>query len=338
MKRIILAKYHLLRLLSKIFILLLLIPLVYNYIPVQKGKSTFYLPFSNVDSVIDTLKENGYGVSKIDKLMLKYIKPPEAGWYTVEKIPRKRFKFFEQLSKQKAKTMRVKLYAGENSIELTKRLAQNLKLDPKKLLQEYRRLTKYLEGDIFAGFYQIARKADERAVITALFKASEIRLKTFTSTHCSDAKNPNELELKILLIIASIIQKETNNKHEMYLISSVIENRLNKGMKLQMDGTLNYGEHSHKRVTPKRIRKDRSYYNTYVHGGIPPAPLCTVDIHALEAALHPKKTNYLYFMLNKKGRHDFASSYKQHVKNIKAFRHKKKKKDTNTIKKPKPSV
>jgi UPF0755 protein len=338
MKKIIRTKYRLLRLLSKIFIILLLLPLVYNYIPVHKGNSTFYLASSNIDSVIDTLKENGYGVSEIDKLMLKYLKTPEAGWYTVKETPKKRFKFFEQLGKQKAKTMRVKLYAGENSIELTKRLAKNLKLDAKKLLQEYRRLTKYLEGDIFAGFYRVARKADERAVITALFKASQKRLKTFTSTHCSDAKNPNELELKVLLIIASIIQKETNNKHEMYLISSVIENRLNKGMKLQMDGTLNYGKHSHKRVTPKRIRKDRSYYNTYVHGGIPPAPLCTVDIHALEAALHPKKTNYLYFMLNRKGKHDFASSYKQHVKNIKAFRSKKKKKKSSTTTKSKPSA
>ena len=323
MKKVICSKYHrLLRLLSKIFIILLLLPLVYNFIPVQKGKSTFYLPSSDIDTIIDTLKENGYGVSEVDKLMLKYLKIPEKGWYTVEKIPNERFTFFEQLTQQKAKTIRVKLYAGENSIELTKRLAKNLKLDAKKLLQEYRQLSKYLEGDILAGFYKIAKRADESAVITALFQDSDIRLKTFTSKHCSDINNPNELELKILLIIASIIQKETNNIHEMYLISSVIENRLNKGMKLQMDGTLNYGEYSHKRVTPKRIRKDKSYYNTYVHGGIPPAPLCTVSIDALNAAMHPKKTNYLFFMLNKKGKHDFSSSYKQHIKNIKSFRKK----------------
>jgi len=124
----------------------------------------------------------------------------------------------------------------------------------------------------------------------------------------------------------------------MPIIASVIENRLNKGMKLQMDGTLSYGKYSHKTITSKRIRKDTSYYNTYIHGGIPPAPLCTVSIEALRAALHPKKTNYLYFMLNKKGRHDFSASYKQHVKHIKAFRSKKKKKDSNTTQKTKPSV
>jgi len=336
MKRVIRVKYTLLRFLSKVFIVLLLLPLIYNYIPVQKGKSTFYLPSSDIDSIVDTLKSAGYGVSRIDKIMLKYLKSPEAGWYTVKETPKKRFKFFEELNNQKSKTIRVKLYAGENSIELTKRLSRNLKLSRKKLLQEYRRLTKYLEGDIFSGFYRIPRKADERAVMAALFAMSNAKLQTFI------AKNPHEnlnsIEIKILLIIASIIQKETNNKQEMYLISSVIENRLSKEMKLQMDGTLNYGKYSHKRVTPKRIRKDKSYYNTYVHGGIPPAPLCTVSLNALNAALHPKKTNYLYFMLNKKGRHDFASSYKQHVKNIKAFRHKKKRKDINVTKVTKTSA
>ncbi len=333
MKRIIRTKYRILRFLSKLIIVLLLLPLIYNYIPVQKGKTIFYLPSSNLESVIDTLKENGYGVSKIDKIMLQFFEPPKKGWYQVENTPKKRFKFFEELNKQPAKTMRVKLYAGETSTQLTKRLAKDLKLNHKKLLQEYRRLSKYLEGDIFAGYYQVARKADERAIITALFKDSQEKLNKFAQTNCSHEGEINELELKILLILASVIQKETNNKDEMYLVSSVIENRLDKGMKLQMDGTLNYGKYAHKRVTPKRIRKDKSYYNTYVYGGIPPAPLCTVTIDALDAALNPTKTDYLYFMLNKKGKHNFSASYKQHIKNIKSFRNKGKKSESNiTIK------
>ncbi|RLA67849.1 MAG: endolytic transglycosylase MltG [Epsilonproteobacteria bacterium] len=318
MKNIIRKKYHIIVFLLKLSIFLLLTPIVYNYIPVKTGKSTFYLPSSDINSVIDTLENNGYSVWAIDKLMLKYFKTPPKGWYTIKKTSQKRFNFFESLLTQRAKTMRVKIYAGETSIELTKRLARDLKLDQKKLILQYRRLTRFLEGDIFAGRYVVARKADERAIISALFQISAIKLKEFGSRYCED--DPNPLEIKILLIIASIIQKETNNPKEMYLVSSVIQNRLDRGMKLQMDGTLNYGKYAHKAVTSKRIKKDKSYYNTYKHGGIPPAPLCTVSINALKAALNPKKTNYLYFMLNKKGKHDFASSYKQHVKNIKAFR------------------
>jgi len=316
LKRIIRTKYRILRLLSKLFIVLLLIPLIYNYIPVQKGKSTFYLPSSDLESVIDTLKENGYGVSGIDKVMLQFFKTPQKGWYTVQNTPKKRFKFFDELGRQQAKKMRVKLYAGETSIELTKRLANDLKLNHKKLLQEYRRQTKYLEGDIFSGYYHIARKADERAVITALFKDSEEKLKAFALANCTQADEIHELELKVLLILASIIQKETNNKNEMYLVSSVIENRLEKGMKLQMDGTLNYGKYSHIKVTPKRLRTDTSHFNTYLHKGLPPSPIGSVSFDSILAAIKPAKTDYLYFMKNKQGVHDFAKSYNAHKKNI----------------------
>ena len=320
MKKLIHIKYRILRFFIKIFIVLLLIPVAYNFIPVHMGKSTFYIPSSDINTVIDTLQENGYGVSLIDKLLFQFQDIPEKGWYTLHETPAKRFKFFSFLKENRAKTMRVKLYAGETSEELTKRLANDLKLDHRKLLLQYRSQTKYLEGDIFSGRYTIARKADEKSVITALFQMSEEKLNEFGEKFCAGIPNP--LELKILLIIASIIQRETNNKHEMYLVSSVIQNRLDRGMKLQMDGTLNYGKYAHKAVTVKRIRKDTSYYNTYKYGGIPPAPLGTVSIEALKAALNPKKTNYLFFMLNRKGKHDFASTYKEHIRNIKAFKRK----------------
>ncbi len=320
MKKLIQMKYRILRFFIKIFIVLLLIPIAYNFIPVHMGKSTFYIPASDIDTVIDTLHENGYGVSLIDKLLLRFVETPEKGWYTLHETPAKRFKFFNFLQANRAKTMRVKLYAGETSDELTKRLANDLKLDHRKLLLQYRSQTKYLEGDIFSGRYVIARKADEKSIITALFQMSKEKLNEFGLQFCGGTPNP--LELKILLIIASIIQKETNNKHEMYIVSSVIQNRLDRGMKLQMDGTLNYGKYAHKAVTSKRIMQDKSYYNTYKHGGIPPAPLATVSIDALKAALNPKKTDYLFFMLNRKGKHDFASTYKEHIRNIKAFKRK----------------
>ncbi len=102
-------------------------------------------------------------------------------------------------------------------------------------------------------------------------------------------------KLKNYLIIASIIQKEAGNKKEMPLISSVIYNRLKRGMRLQMDGSLNYGRYSHTKVTPERIKSDKSYYNTYKHKGIPKEPICNISILALESAIAPAKTDYLYF-------------------------------------------
>jgi len=320
MKKIIRVKYTILRFFMKLFIVLLVIPLAYNFAPVSMGKSTFYLPSSDPDTVIETLSKNGYGISMIDKVFFQFTKPPEKGWYTLTQTPSNRLDFFESLSTQHAKTISVKLFAGETSEELTKRLANDLRLDHRKLLLQYRSQTKYLEGDIFSGRYNIPRSADEKSVITALFQMSAKKLHQFGKSYCGGTPNP--LELKVLLIIASIIQKETNDKDEMYIVSSVIQNRLDRGMKLQMDGTLNYGKYARKVVTSKRIKKDKSYYNTYKHGGIPPAPLSTVSINALKAAVNPAKTDYLFFMLNKKGKHDFAVTYKEHLRNIRAFRRK----------------
>ncbi len=116
--------------------------------------------------------------------------------------------------------------------------------------------------------------------------------------------------------MASVIQKESANIQEMPIVSSVIYNRIKKGMKLQMDGTLNYGKYSHLRVTPKRIREDTSIYNTYKHNGVPSVPVCNVSFEAIKAAVFPAKTDYLYFMKNKNGKHDFTRNYSTHLHNI----------------------
>jgi UPF0755 protein len=256
----------------------------------------------------------------LDTLFLKALESPSKGWYHVTDIPTQRWNFFKKLGTFKTKTIRVKMYAGENAQEFTQRLANDLKLNQQKLLKAYDAQSKYVEGDILSGFYRVSRKADEESIIHALFALSNQKLQTFTDKY--PASILNELEFKVLLTIASIIQKETNNPKEMPLMASVIENRLAKGMRLQMDSTLNYGKNSHKIVTSKRIKTDRSYYNTYKYSGIPPTPLCTVSLEALESALNPSKSDYLYFMLNKKGKHDFSSSYEAHKKNIRAFRKK----------------
>ena len=117
-----------------------------------------------------------------------------------------------------------------------------------------------------------------------------------------------------------MIQKESNSIEEMPLISSVIYNRLEKGMRLQMDGTLNYGPYAHTIVTPERIQSDESEYNTYKHKGLPPHPLSTVTLDALKATMEPTKSNYIFFMLNENGTHNFTTTYDQHLENIRAFR------------------
>jgi len=340
MRRIIKVKYHLLVLIIEITTLLIVFFLAYNFISMPSKKTTFYLEDSNISTLLKTLDKRGYPTYAIDKYVLKYMTLPEKGWYSLEARKEGRFQFFKSLHTKKTKTMHIKIYAGETALELTQRLANDMKLNAKKLLNTYEAKSTYKEADIFSGQYILARNADENTSIDYLFTQSHKILNHFIQTKYH--KKPTLIEIKVLFIIASIIQKESNSIEEMPLISSVIYNRLYKNMKLQMDGTLNYGKFAHSIVTPERIKNDNSAYNTYKHKGIPPAPLGTVSIEALEAAYHPARSKYLFFMLKKDGSHHFAQTYEEHLKNIRAFKSTTKDnnqtKKTKQVKKIKPSV
>ncbi len=318
MKKILSDKYRHFILYFEIFMLILLLPLIYNLVPLNEGNKTFYIPSSNIDGVVKALKSNGYEVTWIDKLMLKLRKTPDEGWYSVEPTEDGRFLFFQHLYKHKTETMNIVVFAGETKDELTTRLANDMKLDQEKLLNIYKTLAHFEEADILAQSYTIARNADENTTMQYIFFDSRRKLKKFINKYFK--KTPDIMELNIVHIIASIIQKESNSIHEMPLISSVIYNRLEKNMRLQMDGTLNYGEYAHTIVTPERIKSDKSKYNTYKHKGLPPHPLGTVSIDALKASMKPANTDYLFFMLNNNGTHNFTETYDKHIENIRAFR------------------
>lgn len=334
MKKILAKKYKRFILTMEILMVLLLLPLAYNFVPVNKGTKTFYIPSSDINYVIQTLRTHGYEVTTIDKWMLELTKVPEEGWYSIEPNNYGRFFFFKNLYTQKTDhTMDIVVYAGETKEELASRLANDMKLEKKKLLDTYKTLAYFEEADVLAQRYTIARKADANETMKYIFLDSRRKLHQFSQNYFKE--EPDIFELKIIYTIASIIQKESNDVKEMPLISSVIYNRLKKGMRLQMDGTLNYGKYAHTIVTPERIKSDESAYNTYKHKGLPPHPLSTVTIDALKASMKPKESDYLFFMLNNEGTHDFAATYDKHLTNIRAFRvyqkEKKKIKEKNKV-------
>ncbi len=309
-----------------IALFLFLLPVLYSFVPLKDAPRTFYISSSGIDNVRKSLNETGYAVTWVDRLMMQVIEVPRKGWYSVEEDDYNRLDFFKNLYRHKAKTMDVVVYAGETAEELTSRLANDMKLDQKKLLSYYKKETFFKEADIFADRYTLARKANENATMSYLFDVSRRTLVGYAVEHFKE--EPELSELKILLTMASIIQKESNDVKEMSLISSVIHNRLEKGMKLQMDSTLNYGKYSHTIVTPERIKTDNSHYNTYKHKGLPRQPLSTVTLDAFNAAKYPAKNDYLFFMLSKTGGHNFSATYAEHLDNIKTFRvHQKKKKE-----------
>lgn len=132
----------------------------------------------------------------------------------------------------------------------------------------------------------------------------------------SQAKNPYEL-----LILASIIEKEKGNDQEANLISSVFNNRLKIGMKLQADPTVIYGmgDKYNGNIT-RRDLTTPTPYNTYTIDRLPPTPIAMVSKASLMAAAQPADTNYLYFMaVFGESKHAFATNYNDHLKNVNKF-------------------
>ena len=128
-------------------------------------------------------------------------------------------------------------------------------------------------------------------------------------------KNKNEL-----LILASIIQKESGNIDDSKLVASVFINRLKNKMKLQSDVTLAYGfKVSGKNIT-RNMLKSTNPYNTYKFHGLPPTPISYPGENALNTLRNIKKTEYIYFVSDGKGKHRFSKTYSLHKKNIKLWK------------------
>lgn len=126
------------------------------------------------------------------------------------------------------------------------------------------------------------------------------------------------------LKIASLIAREAAGNQDMHLISGIIWNRLNIGMPLQIDSTMQYtlGKNSQGKwwgsIDIKQKQND-SLYNSYLYKGLPPTPICSPSIGYIEAALHPDDTDCLFYLHDNKEQIHCAKTYEQHLKNIDLF-------------------
>lgn len=178
------------------------------------------------------------------------------------------------------------------------------------------------EGSLFPDTYKFTR-GYRRAAIVEQMKAAQAKILDEVW-----AKRDKDLPIETkedLLILASIVEKETGKADERPQVASVFLNRLKKGMRLQSDPTIIYGLYGgdgkpvDAAILKSEITKETPY-NTYVIKGLPPTPIANPGRAALEAVANPSHTTYLYFVADGTGGHVFASTLEEHNENVKRYR------------------
>ncbi|MDB5525558.1 MAG: 4-amino-4-deoxychorismate lyase [Rhizobium sp.] len=178
------------------------------------------------------------------------------------------------------------------------------------------------EGSLRPDTYKFTR-GNQRGIIVEQMKAAQARV-------LDDVWAKRDKDLPIttkedLLILASIVEKETGKADERPQVASVFINRLKKGMRLQSDPTIIYGLYGGdgRPADSAILRSDidkETPYNTYVIKGLPPTPIANPGRAALEAVANPSHTNYLYFVADGTGGHAFAETLEEHNENVKRWR------------------
>ncbi len=301
----------------ELFLVASIVVLFYLNIPLSSTK-VLHIPKGSTNSIITHLNKNGYEMNIIDLFVIRRLGYPQSGWIDLKSQYMKKGDFLYKITKSKAALKKVTLIPGETSYIFLQQLAKKFNLSHSKLEKIYNQYAYKADGNILAETYSLPYGMKEDHLLFYLFSNTNKQYEEFSKKIFGyyDKK-----KWYYYITMASIIQKEAANVNEMPLVSSVIYNRLRRGMPLQMDGTLNYGKYSHVKVTAKRIREDNSSYNTYKNKGLPANPISAVSLNAIKAAIFPVKSNYLYFVKdNKTGLHKFTNTYKEHVNNINANR------------------
>lgn len=286
----------------------------YLNLPVTTSK-VLYIPQGSISRIITYLAYKKVDVSALDGYILRFSGMPQQGWISIGETSLTHADLIYKITTEKAAMRDVILVPGETTYVFLEQLAERMGLDIARLRTEYDRLAPRPEGMLVPNTYKLPLGMSEEEAISLLLMRSENQMKRWSKKIFGTFNRKKWFQY---VTLASVIQKEAADEEDMAMVSSVIHNRLKKGMKLQMDGTLNYAQYSHVAVTAERIRRDQSRYNTYRYAGLPSMPVCNVGLSAIKAAIFPAKSKYLYFVKNKDGKHSYTSYYSTHLRNIKA--------------------
>ncbi|WP_281169562.1 endolytic transglycosylase MltG [Paenibacillus harenae] len=184
-------------------------------------------------------------------------------------------------------------------------------------IPENDKLHQKLEGYLFPETYELKKGSTEEDIIRRMLSELDRKLEVLPEGWM-DVLEEKKMTLHELLTIASLVEREVVIDEERALVAGVIYNRIEDGMMLQIDATVQYSlDKPKERLYEKDLQID-SPYNTYKVEGLPPGPIASPSMASITAALYPEESDYLFYVTKKDGSqsHLFAKTYQEHLKNI----------------------
>ena len=177
------------------------------------------------------------------------------------------------------------------------------------------------EGVLAPNTYSFDITTNKRDIFLKMKNEQKKIIDTAWNNRSPDLPLKNSLEL---LILASIVEKEAGNEEDRKKVASVFLNRLKKKMRLQSDPTVIYGLTLGKKPFERELTKSdlqtKSPFNTYKIAALPPRPICNPSKASIHAVANPVKTEFLFFVSDGNGGHNFSENLKQHNNFVKEYR------------------
>ena len=180
------------------------------------------------------------------------------------------------------------------------------------LLTSYGINARSAEGYLFPETYMISEGTSAREMVSSMIRLFRRRV---TPDLIKEGRRRG-FNLHQIVTLASIIEKEARLDEERPIISAVFHRRLKLGWKLEADPTVRYALGLPSRALTSDDLKVNSPYNTYLHPGLPPGPICNPGFKSIEAAVNPADVDYLYFVAKGDGSHIFSRTYSEHIRAI----------------------
>ncbi|MGW7424584.1 endolytic transglycosylase MltG [Streptomyces sp. NPDC054813] len=190
------------------------------------------------------------------------------------------------------------------------------------------------EGYLFPATYPLEKDATPQSVLRFMVDTANQR---FDGAPVAAGAQRDAMNVYQAVTIASIVQAEAANKADMGKVARVVFNRLQSGMPLQMDSTLNYGLNRSTLDTTADDTRVENPYNSYQRMGLPPSPIDNPGEDAMRAAMNPTPGNWLYFVTVKPGDTRFTADYAEHQRNVAEFNAERKNKAQPSTQSPQAS-